>query len=363
MVSGRSSFSVTKLEYDLPQRLIAQSPAGQRAASRMMVVNATDGSITHDQFNDLPCYLPRETHMFLNNSRVIPARIRAQRETGGAVELLYSSWHGPGQARFLINSSRPLKTSEQLRTNAGLNITLLEPKQLDGSLASVTDETGLPLERHELYALLEKIGETPLPPYIKRTAGALPEDRQRYQTVYATEPGSIAAATAGLHFDEEMLDRLAGAGHRIDYITLHVGLGTFAPVRAADLADHEIHAEDFTVSPATFDAYQRTLKEQAPLLAVGTTVLRCLHSIHDEARKASASITAPLERETHAFIYPGHGTEAASMLLTNFHLPRSTLLALVYAFGGTELMRDAYRQAIAHEYRFFSYGDCMLIKR
>jgi S-adenosylmethionine:tRNA ribosyltransferase-isomerase len=248
------------------------------------------------------------------------------------------------------------------------------------------DAFGQPASFAALMSYLDEHGLPPTPPYLKRELEAegsdaqLGADRERYQTVYAQQDGSVAAPTAGLHFDREMLERLTRGGHELRQVTLHVGLGTFAPVRVADLAEHQMHAEAYSVKSELQRDYLNAKHAGSPVLAVGTTSLRVLHTQVNGVQQDGAAVrerqenagrdaratdlsAAGISGMTEAFIYPGHGTDACDLLLTNFHLPRSTLLALVYAFGGEELLRKAYQHAIAERYRFYSYGDCMLIDR
>ncbi|MEZ5338392.1 MAG: tRNA preQ1(34) S-adenosylmethionine ribosyltransferase-isomerase QueA [bacterium] len=365
-MGSRPSYPTSRLEYELPAELIAQHPARERRASRLLHVDVANACISDRSFTELPELLPGHCLIMMNSSRVIPARIYGRRASGGRVELLYHGSMGAGQFRVLMKSSASLAAGEQLELPEGWSCELLEPKQLDGSLVRISDAAGHPIDNPAMHAFLDRHGSMPLPPYIRRTAGdqetEVIDDRERYQTVYADERGSVAAPTAGLHFDEAMLSQLSEAGHRIRYLTLHVGMGTFAPLRVEDLADHRMHSEDFSAALPVVLEYLSALQAGQPVLAVGTTSLRVLHTIVSEGRMPVPDAVT-VHGSTETFIYPGQPTVAADLLLTNFHLPRSTLLALVYSFGGEELMRRVYNHAVAERYRFFSYGDCMLIDR
>jgi S-adenosylmethionine:tRNA ribosyltransferase-isomerase len=387
IVTPRPSYPISRLDYELPPELIAQQPPPSRGQSRMLVVDVSAQSLADCAFAQLLDHLRPQTLIVLNDSRVIPARLFASRASGGRVEIVFTRALGEGRIEALVGSRGKLAPGEMLLLPGGWRAELLSDKSLDGcelhlsrgeAMARPVDAAGqgtaTPLQETdalsvaEIHAYLDAHGEPPLPPYIKRPDGTAPADRERYQTVYAAEPGSSAAPTAGLHFTPEMLAALESAGHTLLRVTLHVGLGTFAPLRADDLARHEMHAEAFSVATEDARTYLDAIAAGRPVLAVGTTSLRVLHTLlglsHDLPGFVD-SLLAPGQciGETRAFIYPGQGTEAATHLLTNFHLPRSTLLALVYAFGGEDLLLRAYRRAIEQSYRFFSYGDCMLIRR
>ncbi len=361
----RPSYPVARLDYQLPPELIAQQPLAARSASRLLLVDAPAGAISDHSFTELPNLLPPRTLVVVNNSKVIPARLWGARprnaagQGGGKVEVLFHRWLGDGLCEAVVGSGASQPAGEKVELSDGWHCELLEPKALDGIQVRFLNEAGNSASLAELLEFLERHGETPLPPYIKRPVDLTPEqaalDHQRYQTVFASQAGSVAAPTAGLHFDGAALNDLAKTGARQIEVTLHVGLGTFAPVRSGDLRDHMMHSEPYIVTPAVLAQYQDAYAAGAPILAVGTTSLRVLHTL-----RQPGSVPAGL---TDAFIYPGHGTDACSLLLTNFHLPRSTLLALVYAFGGEGLLRQAYAHAIDKRYRFFSYGDSMVLQR
>jgi S-adenosylmethionine:tRNA ribosyltransferase-isomerase len=370
----RPSYPIARLDYELPPELIAQKPLSDRSTSRLLYVKAVAGAIEDHRFVDLPELLPARTLVVLNDSRVVPARVFGRRavnelgQGGGRVEVLYHRWLGDGVCEAVVGSGASQPAGEQVLLPGGWRCELLEPKQLDGIRVRYLNESGAPASISELMGYLDEHGLPPTPPYIKRelevevVGKQLRADRERYQTVYARQDGSVAAPTAGLHFDLAMLDRLARDGHSMREVTLHVGLGTFAPVRVDDLARHRMHAESYRASRELLHEYFAARATDTPVLAVGTTSLRVLHTLVESASEPPPT-GETIAGDTEAFIYPGRGTEACDLLLTNFHLPRSTLLALVYAFGGEELIRGAYRHAISQRYRFYSYGDCMLIDR
>ncbi|MDP9456234.1 MAG: tRNA preQ1(34) S-adenosylmethionine ribosyltransferase-isomerase QueA [Actinobacteria bacterium] len=322
-----------ELDYELPEELIAQKPAVPRDSSRLMLVDTSTGEISHHAFHDLPGFLRPGDALVLNETKVLPARLAARRPGGGAAELLFLNEIGDGAWEVLARPSRRLKPGMELSAN-GDSLRLLGPLG-DGRWAiAAADVPGL-LDRH---------GRMPLPPYIEAT----PEVEGEYQTVYARVPGSAAAPTAGLHFTERVLDGVSRAGGKVEKITLHVGTGTFSPVRTEDLADHPMHPERYSIPEGT----QRTVEEAKRVCAVGTTAARTLESWAASGER---------EGETELFIYPGYRWRAVDALLTNFHLPRSTLLAMVMAFAGEELVREAYETAVRERYRFYSFGDAMLL--
>ena len=309
----------SELDYDLPSELIAQQPLARRDDSRLLVADRASGEVRHRRFRDLPGELPEAALVVVNDTRVIPARLRVRRETGGEAEVLFLEPAGDGLWEALARPTKRLRPG-----------TRLGPAELVEHLGS-----GRWLVRLDG----EPEGEAPLPPYITEPLA----DAERYQTVYAEDAGSAAAPTAGLHFTPELL-----AGLDVERITLHVGLDTFRPVTADDLADHEIHSERYRVEPA---AWAR-IRAAERVVAVGTTTVRVLESL---ARGA------PLEGRTSLFVTPGFEFRRVDALVTNFHLPRSTLLALVMAFAGIEETRRLYRLAIEERYRFYSFGDAMLL--
>jgi S-adenosylmethionine:tRNA ribosyltransferase-isomerase len=316
-------------DFDLPRSLIAARPLPDRAASRMMLVDRAAGTVSHHMFRDLPGFLAPGDLLVLNDSRVVPARLLTD---DGRIELLLYEHLGPNRWRCF---ARPGK-----RTRSGHSFPIV---QTTATIESIDEADGSRVVRFETEPDLEHRGHMPIPPYLGREDDA--EDRVRYQTVYARENGSVAAPTAGLHFTPEILAAVPHA-----FVTLHVGLGTFLPVREDDLGAHRMHGEDYTVSAEAAAAINVARR----VVAVGTTSLRVLES-------RPPGPLAPGQGRTELFIRPGFTFHHAGALLTNFHLPKSTLFVLVCAFADSDLMREAYAEAIREEYRFFSYGDCMLI--
>ena len=322
------------LDYDLPDALIAQAPAEPRDASRLMVLDAAAGTIEHRTFRDLPLFLRPGDALVLNETKVLPARLKARKPTGGEVELLFLRDLGRDDAWEAL--ARPAK---RLRPGGRL---LAGDEELD--LLENLGEGRWSVSAPDVPGLLERHGRMPLPPYIEAT----PEAEARYQTVYAREPGSAAAPTAGFHFTEEVLRGSERAGAALARVTLHVGTGTFLPVRTEKLEDHRMHAERYDVP----EEAARVVEEAGRVVAAGTTVARTLETWAGTGERSG---------ESRLFVYPGYRWLAVDALLTNFHLPRSTLLAMVMSFGGRDLVREAYRVAVEERYRFYSFGDAMLI--
>lgn len=327
--------------YELPPKLIAQYPLKQRDQARLMIVHRSSGKIEHDVFAHLSRYLPDQSHLVLNDSKVIPARILGRRATGARVEiLLLKKTAEPGCYEALLRPRHRLKSGEKIFLNGGS--VSVEIKDKDQGLVC--------FNRKNTAALLNKIGHMPLPPYIKREDTS--EDFTDYQTVYAKRQGSVAAPTAGLHFTRELLVELKAAGHTLTPVTLHVNQATFKPVKTPDITQHPMHEEEYAVSKRSWTSIHRAKTRGGKIVAVGTTSCRVLETL---------GCGAGLKGGTDIFIYPGHTFRMTDILITNFHLPCTTLLMLVHAFGGMELMRRAYQEAIAREYRFYSYGDGMMI--
>lgn len=331
--------------FELPERLIAQHPPKQRGASRLL--DLSGGSCTHRMFADLPALLRENDLLVLNDTRVLKARLSGVKETGGSVEVMVERVLNEHEVLAQVRASKSPKPGSKLMLASVLPVTML---------ARAGEFFHLRFEgERDVSSLLEEYGQLPLPPYITHSAGA--EDESRYQTVFAREPGAVAAPTAGLHFDEAMLTKLQAQGVRTVYVTLHVGAGTFQPVRAENVSEHVMHSERYDVPQATLDAIRETKAMGGRVISVGTTSLRALESAAQSGELRAGSA------ETNIFITPGYHFKVVDVLLTNFHLPRSTLLMLVCAFGGMERMLAAYRTAVENEYRFFSYGDAMLIER
>jgi len=339
-----NALTLADFDYELPPELIAQAPLPQRSASRLLVVDGVtldDRSVT-----DLPeCLRPGDL-LVMNDSRVLHARLYGRKASGGQVEVLVERIVGSDEVLAQVRASKPPKAGSRLVLEGGLEVDVV---------ARVGEFYHLRLPGDAL-ALIEQHGRLPLPPYITRDAAA--PDEARYQTVYAREKGSVAAPTAGLHFDDELIARLRARGVAIAYVTLHVGAGTFQPVRTHDLAAHRMHTERYSIPAETLAAIAAVRARGGCIVAVGTTTLRALESAADA--QDSVKVGAG---ETAIFITPGFKFRVVDKLLTNFHLPKSTLLMLVAAFAGLPEIRAAYRHAIAARYRFFSYGDAMLLTR
>ena len=333
--------------YDLPEELIAQTPLERRDASRLMTLDRKTGEVTHRHFYDLVDLLQPGDCLVMNNSRVLPARLLGHREpTGGAVEVLLLKDQGSGVWECLTKPGRKTHTGTELSFGGGeLTATVVGEKE-DGNKLVQFHYEGIFLE------VLERLGKMPLPPYIKEEL----EDGERYQTVYSKVNGSAAAPTAGLHFTRELLDKLAAKGVKEAYITLHVGLGTFRPVKAEEITEHHMHSEFCMISQETADMINETKRAGGRIVCVGTTSCRTLESLADENGFFHES-----SAWTDIFIYPGYRFKAMDALITNFHLPESTLVMLVSAFAGREKILNAYNIAVQERYRFFSFGDAMYI--
>ncbi len=335
----------TDFDFELPPELIAQAPLAERSASRLLVLDAEAQTRQDRLFRDLPEFLREGDLLVFNDTRVLPARLHGRKDTGGAVEILIERVTGAHEATVMLGVSKKPKEGGRIELADGSYATVLGR---DGQFFRLRFESPEPLER-----LLLKLGEMPLPPYIERHADA--SDMERYQTVFAREPGAVAAPTAGLHFDEGMLALLRERGIQFGYVTLHVGAGTFQPVRTDDIKDHQMHREWLNVGASLVEQIRRTRAAGGRVFAVGTTVVRALESASRDGE------LQPFAGETQIFIFPGYKFTSIDGLLTNFHLPQSTLLMLVSALAGRDFMLGSYRHAVEQRYRFFSYGDAMLI--
>jgi S-adenosylmethionine:tRNA ribosyltransferase-isomerase len=345
---------IQDFDFELAPELIAQFPAEQRAGSRMLCLDGLTGITQDALFADLPSFVRPGDVMVFNDTRVIKARLYGAKDTGGKVEVMVERVLDREHALAVMRASHPAKPGSKLLLANEIEVTVL---------ACERDFYTLRFE-HEgsVTELLERYGHLPLPPYISRSTDKA--DETRYQTVYARQPGAVAAPTAGLHFDENMLDVLRNMGVAIAYITLHVGSGTFQPVRVENIADHTMHREIFHVPAETAGAIKRAKAEGRSVIAVGTTSLRALEAAATTGGvEAGEGVVLPGRGDTDIFITPGYRFRVVEHLLTNFHLPRSTLLMLVAAFGGLDNILNAYQHALSHRYRFFSYGDAMLIAR
>lgn len=330
--------------FDLPQELIAQQPLDQRSDSRLLRLGRKDGALEDAGFRDLPGFLKAGDLLVFNNTRVIPARLFGRKASGGRVEVMLERLLDDNECLAMLRVSKPLRD--------GAFILLKNDKQLEvlgreGRFFRLRSASG------GLSDILEEQGHTPLPPYITREDTA--EDRERYQTVYARSPGAVAAPTAGLHFDPALLNELDALGIERAEVTLHVGAGTFQPVRSEYIEDHKMHAEYLQVSQSVCEAVERTRQRGGRVIAVGTTAVRSLETA------AAGGELKPFAGDSRIFIYPGYSFRVIDGLVTNFHLPESTLLMLVSALAGREAVLAAYRHAVSERYRFFSYGDAMLV--
>ena len=337
---------VAHFQFDLPDELIARYPLAERRASRLLVLDGPSGAIAHQQFADLLSYLRPGDLMVFNNTRVIPARLFAKKLTGGKLEVLVERVLDTDRVLAHVRASKAPKVGSTIEFENGTQATLLA--RHDSLFEWQFAEPVLPL--------LERIGHMPLPPYMERDDEL--DDRERYQTVYAEHAGAVAAPTAGLHFDDQMLASIGELGVETAFVTLHVGAGTFQPVRVETLEEHQMHHEWLQVSQDVVDAVAACKARGGRVVAVGTTSVRSLES----AAQASGELQA-FAGETDIFLYPGRPFHVVDALVTNFHLSESTLLMLVAAFAGYPEIMDAYRSAVEHKYRFFSYGDAMFITR
>lgn len=331
--------------YELPPELIAQAPLPERSASRLLVLDAARERLEDRGMRDLPALLEPGDLLVFNDTRVLPARLRGRKDSGGEIEVLVERLLGGQLIKAQVRASKPLKPGRSIVLEGGGR---LEVVGREAEFYLLCAPGHGPVER-----LLIRAGRMPLPPYIQREAE--PEDERRYQTVFARQPGAVAAPTAGLHFDEPLLTALAGRGVQTDTITLHVGAGTFQPVRVDDVREHRMHSEWLNVGAELVERIRRTRAAGGRVIAVGTTVVRALESASRDGE------LTPFAGETSIFIFPGYRIGSIDGLITNFHLPESTLLMLVSAFAGRERVLAAYRHAVARRYRFFSYGDAMLI--
>jgi len=387
---------IEELQYDLPPDRIAQFPAERRDTSRLMVIDRAAGSLRHETFSRLAELVPPGALLVLNDTRVLPARLHLRRRSGGRIEGLFLHEPEPGMWELMVTESRRLRPGESLRIESQES-TAQEPwhacpaAQEEGHTRRDVQEqahaqqvrligrqeAGIwrvqPVPAGDAHAILMRYGKAPLPPYIKRGRrgeacegarqgggeGGEPSatfDAERYQTIYARQPGAVAAPTAGLHFTPEVFGALAPAGISTAFVTLHVGVGTFAPIRCEDLADHPMHAEWSECPETTANAVNAARAQGRKVVAVGTTSVRVLETCADEAGQLRAD-----SGWTRLFIYPPYRFRAVDAMITNFHLPGSTLLAMVFAFAGRERVLAAYQEAIRDGYRFYSYGDAMLI--
>ena len=341
-----TTFQTKDFYYDLPEELIAQTPLEKRDTSRLLVMNRETGEVCHRHFYDVIEYLHPGDCLVMNDSRVLPARLLGHRPTGGAVEVLLLRDLGNKRWECLCKPGRKMQVgNEVVFGNGELTATVKEVKE-DGNRIVEFHFEGIFLE------VLERLGKMPLPPYIKAEL----QDQERYQTVYSKTVGSAAAPTAGLHFTNDLLEKIRKKGVKTAFVTLHVGLGTFRPVKVENIHDHHMHSELCMISQETADILNETKASGGRIICVGTTSCRTLESLVNEDGTFAAK-----SKWTEIFIYPGYTFKAMDGLITNFHLPESTLVMLVSAFAGREQVLDAYAEAVKERYRFFSFGDAMII--
>ena len=333
--------------YDLPQELIAQIPLADRASSRLLVLDKKDGTITHSNFFNIKDYLKKGDCLVLNDTRVIPARLIGEKEgTGARVEFLLLNRKSEREWEVILKPGKKCKPGVMVVFGGGKLVAEIKETVNDGNRIVSFEYDGL------FENVLDELGEMPLPPYIT----AKLEDRDRYQTVYSKNTGSAAAPTAGLHFTHELLDEISKMGVEIAYVTLHVGLGTFRPVKVDDVQNHKMHSEFYVIDEQTASKINKVKENGGRIISVGTTSTRVLETVADESGKLSAS-----SGWTDIFIYPPYKFKCVEALITNFHLPESTLLMLVSAFSSKEIIMEAYAEAVKEKYRFFSFGDAMFI--
>ena len=362
MTGRNADLRVADFDYDLPGELIAQQPPAERGLSRMLIVDRQTGALRDDLFSNFASLLHPGDLLVLNNSRVIPARLYARRTLRrdrkmptGRIEVMLLEPAGERQWRALVRPGRKIAIGERLVFPDPAGDTALQADVLERGNYGERLLQFAPVD--DFFAVLDRIGHIPLPPYIHRDDAR--SDRERYQTVFARERGSVAAPTAGLHFTPKILDALSARGVEVARVTLHVGLGTFAPLRVERVAEVHLHSERYSISATAAEAINRAAAEHRRIVAVGTTVVR---TIEAAALSAPDGLIKPHSAATEIFISPGFRFRLVGALLTNFHLPQSSLLMLVSAFAGREYTLAAYRHAIQQKYRFFSYGDCMFIE-
>ena len=346
--------NIEEFDYELPKELIAQTPMEQRDECRLMVLNRAEGTIEHKHFYDVLDYLKPGDCLVMNDSKVIPARIFGVKEkTGAHIEFLLSKRIDGDRWETLVRPGRRLKPGDKVDFGNGkLEAEILEYCK-DGTRIVEFHYDGIFMER------LEELGSMPLPPYIERPSDE--EDKDMYQTVYAHYDGSVAAPTAGLHFTKELLKKAQDKGVKLAYVTLHVGIGTFRPVKCENIEDHHMHFEEYFVQPETADIINQTIQEGGRIISVGTTSTRTLESAAYMDEKTGKYLVKSGHGNTGIFIYPGYEWKIVNALITNFHLPKSTLIMLVSSLYSREKILEAYNEAVKEKYRFFSYGDAMLI--
>ena len=347
--------NISEFDYELPENLIAQLPADKRENSKMLVLDKNNKTIEHKHFFDITDYIDSDSILVLNNTKVLPARLYGTKETGAKIEVFLLESQGEGKFwSCLIKPSKRVKPDNIITISDELKVRPVKRLEDDGEWLVELIYDG------DLFEILHKVGNIPLPPYIERKLKSeeLKQfDMERYQTVYAKDEGSVAAPTAGLHFTQEILQKLKSKGVEIAYVTLNVGLGTFRPVKCDNILDHKMHSETFEITQDAADKINLAKEQGKKLIAVGTTTVRTLETAYQKYGCIKAC-----HDHSELFIYPPYEFKVVDKLITNFHLPKSTLLMLVSALAGKDFIFKAYQEAIKNEYRFFSYGDCMLIK-
>lgn len=344
---------ISEFDYELPEELIAQKPTEKREQSKMMVLNRENHSIEHKNFFNIVDYLDENCILILNNTKVMPARLYGYKDTGAKIEIFLLKEKENHTWEVLIRPSKRVKVGTIVKISDELSAEILKPLEDAGKwLVKMVYEGNI-------FEILHKVGNIPLPPYIERKMAddeIKKLDFERYQTVYAQDEGSVAAPTAGLHFTQEILEQLKNKGVEIGYVTLNVGIGTFRPVKCDNILDHKMDSESFEISEETAELINRAKHEGKKLVAVGTTTVRTLETAYKQFGEIKACKSA-----SELFIYPPYEFKVVDKLITNFHLPKSTLLLLVSALASKEFIFEAYAEAIKNKYRFYSYGDCMFI--
>ena len=344
---------LSEFDYELPEELIAQKPTEKRQDSKMMVLNRENHQISHKHFYDIVDLIDNDCVLILNNTKVMPARLYGYKETGAKIEVFLLKEKENKQWEVLIRPSKRVKEDTIIKISDELSAEVIKPLEDDGKWLVKMIYDG------DIFEILHKVGNIPLPPYIERKMASedlKKLDFERYQTVYAKDEGSVAAPTAGLHFTQEILQKLENKGVEIGYVTLNVGIGTFRPVKCENVLDHKMDSETFEITQQTADLINRAKAQNKKIVAVGTTTVRTLETAYQQFGEIKACKSA-----SELFIYPPYEFKVIDRLITNFHLPKSTLLMLVSALAGKDFVFEAYKQAIENKYRFYSYGDCMFI--
>ena len=350
MIEKKKKYKLGDFDYPLPKKYIAQYPGDKRDQSKLMVVNKAEKTIEHKKFSNIADYLRKNDLLILNNTKVFPARLFATKDrTDAKVEVFLLRELAENLWEVMVRPARKVRIGNKLVFTPKLVCDVIDNTVSGGRVVRFESES-----QSELHSIIDRIGTSPLPPYITRDAE--PSDKKRYQTVYATERGAVAAPTAGLHFTQGLINKLEKKGVKIEYITLHIGLGTFRPVQVEDLNRHQMDSEYFEVSPKTAMAINDARKKHRKIVAVGTSTIRALETV-----VVSGFMVSPKRGWTDKFIYPPYEYKMVDSMVTNFHMPKSTLMMMVTAFADIELLKKAYREAKKHNYRFLSYGDAMII--